>query len=257
MKRSVTTSRTHSEELVFNQCESKKRKINSPNANNSNLLPKVQTDAYQSSFLSHPRDGSKISADSSNAKLPVGSNGINVESPSWNPHWGQKHSWTNSRTNLNYCSFETKNDSSIPSCSKISSDHHPLMPSPLRCGVTPISFFTLESKFVPKLPPDTDFRGTKNRLEKISKDLWNHFTKYQQSGKIFHQKVELWNELERVLKRRFRCATHVFGSTLNGFGSNESDMDLCMFNGQVKSKRGKDDVRLLAEVRRAIRYCEH
>ena len=76
-------------------------------------------------------------------------------------------------------------------------------------------------------------------------------------AKIFHQKVELWNELERVLKRRFRCATHVFGSTLNGFGSNESDMDLCMFNGQVKSKRGKDDVRLLAEVRRAIRYCEH
>lgn len=253
MKRSVTTSGANSEELILNHVEQKKRKINSPKERNANLSTQFYAGPNQTSFLTHPREETKFNTETLNAELPICSKNLNVENPTWNPHWGQKNSWTNSRTNLNYHSFETKNDSNIPSCSKISSDPHPRNSLPLRCGVSPISFFSLESKFVPKFPSDSDFRGTKNRLEKISKDIWSHFTKYQQSGKVFHQKVELWNELERVLKRRFRCATHVFGSTLNGFGSNESDMDLCMFNGQVKSKRGKDDVRLLAEVRRAIR----
>ena len=170
---------------------------------------------------------------------------------SWDPIWGQRDPTLVSRSNLNYYNFE----SSLSTSNGFTSRHQ-AYPNNQRhaYGVEPALFLSLQEKFVPIMPTDDHCKNKNNNLVRVSKEIWTHFTQYHQNGKIFKQKMELWKELERVLKRRFRCATHVFGSTLNGFGSNESDMDLCMFNGEVKCKKGKDDVRLLAEVRRAIRY---
>ena len=247
MKRSVATSVINSEESDNNHCNHKKRKLNdlkrkNASSNEINVQPQF-------------RRTQESSSDCAISRLPVSLNGLTQERSSWNPQWGYQNSWATPRNNLNYHCFDIQQSSSVPS----SSNHcpHPSKTNdivPQRNRVNPISFFSLESKFVPKIPPDTAIKCKDTKLENVSKDILVHFTTYKQNEKIYHQKVELWNELDRVLKRRFRCATHVFGSTLNGFGSHESDMDLCMFNGVVNSKKGKDDVRLLAEVRRAIRY---
>ena len=253
MKRSVASSIINSEELQNNQCDSKKRKISRLTEKNINSSNKFQSSSDQFNLPSQFQEAQASSSNNSNARLPFCSN-EGSKTKSWNPQWGYQNSWETPRNNLNYCSFETQNDLSAEG-----SSNHPFHPQnplnfiPQRTGVNPISFFSLENKFVPKIPSNDNCKGTNPKLEKISKEILAHFTNYKQSENIFHQKVELWNELDRVLKRRFRCATHVFGSTLNGFGSHESDMDLCMFHGQIKSKKGKDDVRLLAEVRRAIR----
>ena len=253
MKRSVASSIINSEELQNNQCNSKKRKINRLAEKSITSSNKFKSSSNQLDFPSQFQEAQATSSNNSNARLPLCSNGVS-QTKSWNPEWGYQNLWGIPRNNLNYHSFEAQNDLSA----KGPSNHHSHPQNPLnviqqRTGVNPVSFFSLENKFVPKIPSNDNCKGTNPKLEKISKEILAHFTNYKQSENIFHQKVELWNELDRVLKRRFRCATHVFGSTLNGFGSHESDMDLCMFHGQIKSKKGKDDVRLLAEVRRAIR----
>ena len=251
----MITSGTRTEESVHNQSDSKKRKRNNKNEKITCEQSKDSSNSNQSNLISISRETLGTNSRIPNSISPNHSNMLTLAHSSWSPQWGYQHAWATSRNNLNYHSFESSNDSCAQSSSK-SNFHNSFSPNPMqeRNGVSPISFISLESKFVPNIPTNTDFKGTNSKFEKIAKDIWVHFKNYQQSGKIFHQKVKLWNELERVLRRRFRCATHVFGSTLNGFGSHESDMDLCMFNGQVKSKKGKDDVRLLAEVRRAIRY---
>ena len=170
--------------------------------------------------------------------------GIGIPSP-----WGNSRPWAASGSNMNFHNFETGNQINSPSPAR-----HVIPTYNQRFGVEPKSFLSLEDKFLPKDPPSDHCKGVTNRFQKLSREMWYLFNKSQQNGAIFRQKIELWNELERVLRSRFRSTTHVFGSTLNGFGTSESDMDICMFKGENSNKKARDDVRLLAEVRRAIRY---
>jgi DNA polymerase sigma len=43
-----------------------------------------------------------------------------------------------------------------------------------------------------------------------------------------HLKIRLWKEIYRALRQEFDCGLFVFGSTFNGFGLEESDMDMCL-----------------------------
>ena len=86
--------------------------------------------------------------------------------------------------------------------------------------------------------------------------IWKFFQKHLQTSNTFIAKIELWSTLDRVLGNRFGCSTHVFGSTLNGFGTSDSDMDICMFQNGDRDKR--DLVQILAEARRLLRYqCQN
>jgi len=96
--------------------------------------------------------------------------------------------------------------------------------------------------------------------------MWSLFSNNQQDGKIFRQKMQLWNELERVMRNRFNATTHVFGSTLNGFGGSGSDLDICVFfdassfgRSHSHNKKGysKDEMKILADIRKVIRKDCH
>jgi DNA polymerase sigma len=43
-----------------------------------------------------------------------------------------------------------------------------------------------------------------------------------------HLKIRLWKEIYHALRQEFDCGLFVFGSTFNGFGLEESDMDMCL-----------------------------
>jgi len=134
----------------------------------------------------------------------------------------------------------------------------------------PASFRRLASKYVvretdiPRSPDGNSnpHQGVGSRHQKLSRAIWRHFTGNQQSSKVFEQKLELWAELERVLRRRVNGTTHIFGSTLNGFAGAESDMDVCLFIDRsdytdMSPKRAQQcDVALLANVRKLLRrFC--
>ena len=128
----------------------------------------------------------------------------------------------------------------------------------------PESFRVLASRFQVResdVPSGQSHRGV-GRCPRLSRWIWRYFVENQQNTQIFNQKMELWSELERVLRPRLNCTTHVFGSTLNGFASDSSDMDLCLFIDQSDysslshKEAHKCDVNILSSVRKIIRrFC--
>ena len=257
MKRCMNQSDLQLEGEKTETHESKKKKKLSPiedrdesHLNHCNAIRKSPATPIKTEIFTSRLDSTKQGAN--NIALPNHSGFPNSVQAPWNPWWGQHGSGF--RSNLNYCNFEHNNRA-------ISSHEGHSLTNPFSCrnkprtfGVEPESFIKLKEKFHTKNPPDDITKEIENKFLKISKDVWTNFKVYQQHASIFEQKIKLWSELERVLRRRFRCVTHVFGSTLNGFGSNDSDMDLCMFNEKSDSKKGRDEVRYLADVRRIIRY---
>ena len=80
-------------------------------------------------------------------------------------------------------------------------------------------------------------------MAKLSRGIWNHFVKGQQKPGTLDQKISLWEELERVLGPRLRGTTHAFGSTLNRFALDSSDMDLCLFVEKSPDELSKKNAR--------------
>ena len=53
----------------------------------------------------------------------------------------------------------------------------------------------------------------------LSKKMWDLFQNQCQREVDFNRKIDLWNILDRLLSEEYGYATHVFGSTINGFAS--------------------------------------
>jgi len=139
---------------------------------------------------------------------------------------GQPNPWmNNSRNNAPTMSFQNFDG-------KGANQPQQLHSANVITPMDPSSFRPLAAKYVVKetdLPADNPHRGIGARHQKLSRAVWRFFTDKQQGNAIFEQKLELWTELERVLRPRLHGTTHVFGSTLNGFAGDASDMDVCLF----------------------------
>jgi len=67
-------------------------------------------------------------------------------------------------------------------------------------------------------------------LKGLSKEIWLFFTSTRLTRPGFLKKLELWCTLDDVLRQRWpHSRSMAFGSTLNGLGSDDSDLDLCVF----------------------------
>ncbi|XP_011494261.1 PREDICTED: poly(A) RNA polymerase gld-2 homolog A-like isoform X2 [Ceratosolen solmsi marchali] len=65
--------------------------------------------------------------------------------------------------------------------------------------------------------------------DKLSKAIWEKFEQNQLTQSTFCHKMYLWKYLFFYIKSRFpQYGLFMVGSTLNGFGSNVSDVDMCL-----------------------------
>ena len=71
----------------------------------------------------------------------------------------------------------------------------------------------------------------------LSKKMWDLFMNQRQRDAEFQRKIDLWVKFDRIIGNEFGYATHVFGSTINGFGSRNSDMDICVFANSEKHRK--------------------
>lgn len=80
-------------------------------------------------------------------------------------------------------------------------------------------------------------------------------SRYQhQSPDLFHRKQLLRDALFTIAKDIFPyCGLFIVGSSLNGFGSNSSDMDLCLMVSHVELDQKQEATRLLAMLLKAFR----
>lgn len=113
-------------------------------------------------------------------------------------------------------------------------------PSTVTC-VDPQSFSRLSALF-------DNVRYQNDPGDLLSKKQWDHFKNTCQRSKEFSRKIQLWKILDQVLGSEFAASSHVFGSTLNGFGGRSSDMDICLFESHTS-----DPIQFLAQVRRVLR----
>ena len=149
----MITSGTRNEESAHNHSDSKKRKRNNKNEKITSEQSKDSSNSNQSNLIPISRETQGTNTRIPNSISPNHSNGLTFAHSSWSPQWGYQHPWATSRNNLNYHSFESTNDSCAQSSSKFNS-HTSFSPNPIqeRNGVSPISFISLESKFVPNIP---------------------------------------------------------------------------------------------------------
>ncbi|XP_018396849.1 PREDICTED: poly(A) RNA polymerase gld-2 homolog A-like [Cyphomyrmex costatus] len=76
----------------------------------------------------------------------------------------------------------------------------------------------------------------------LSEQIWCKFIAHQQTEVTYRKKMMLWKHLNTYMKTLYpNCSVFVVGSTMNGFGSNDSDIDVCLL-----MKHAELDVRCIA-----------
>eukprot|EP00095_Tigriopus_kingsejongensis_P001216 maker-scaffold959_size76551-snap-gene-0.21 protein:Tk01216 transcript:maker-scaffold959_size76551-snap-gene-0.21-mRNA-1 annotation:"poly rna polymerase gld2-a" len=97
-------------------------------------------------------------------------------------------------------------------------------PSESRVG----KYLSLSTTIQMDLPPCAWEESSKQ--SQLSTDMARFFLANRQDPEFFRKKIELWASLEDLVSKTFPGGfAQVFGSTLNGFGSSSSDMDMCIF----------------------------
>lgn len=70
----------------------------------------------------------------------------------------------------------------------------------------------------------------KGSYVRLSADMRNSFLEERQCSRVFERKVLIWRKMDDLVAKNLPGAfLQAFGSTLNGFGGKESDMDLGLF----------------------------
>ena len=80
--------------------------------------------------------------------------------------------------------------------------------------------------------------------------IFDEYGKAQQSLGTMRDKIELWKEIYRAIMMEFDCGLFVFGSTFNGFGGDNSDIDMCLFPHGAPSSDAKQKLNLVRKVLR-------
>ncbi|KAK0180411.1 hypothetical protein PV327_006055 [Microctonus hyperodae] len=88
--------------------------------------------------------------------------------------------------------------------------------------------FDNKSIFIhPSKPPDNLICHC--QWDNLSKDIWKKFIANQQTDITYRKKIILWKYLLIYLKSLYpKYGLYLVGSTMNGFGSDSSDVDICL-----------------------------
>ena len=62
------------------------------------------------------------------------------------------------------------------------------------------------------------------------------------------EKIELWKEIYGAIMKEFDCGLFVFGSTFNGFGGDDSDIDMCLFPHGAPSFDAKQKLNIVRKI---------
>ncbi|KAK0424674.1 hypothetical protein QR680_008786 [Steinernema hermaphroditum] len=119
-----------------------------------------------------------------------------------------------------------------------------------------------ESKAPPTpLPPPNDVfhdgQFQVSKMDVLSEQIWYFHKDITQTEATLHRKMTLRNHLYSVIKMAFPMSgLYIVGSSLNGFGNNSSDMDLCMMITNKDIDQRTDAVVILNHVMNCLSNSE-
>lgn len=79
----------------------------------------------------------------------------------------------------------------------------------------------------------------------LTRSIFDHYSVQQQQLSTMRQKIDLWNDLYRVITIEFDCSLFIFGSTFNGFGGSDCDVDMCLFARGVEHYQDKQKLNIV------------
>ncbi|XP_076355316.1 poly(A) RNA polymerase GLD2-like isoform X2 [Tachypleus tridentatus] len=94
--------------------------------------------------------------------------------------------------------------------------------------------------------------------DKLSNQVWDYFVNQQQSKEKYRSKMDLKERLSSLLKDKLPNLDFelvVVGSSVNGLGSNRSDMDVCLVLPHEKVEQESNSLSILMQILRKIREC--
>ncbi|ESO98294.1 hypothetical protein LOTGIDRAFT_64710, partial [Lottia gigantea] len=93
-------------------------------------------------------------------------------------------------------------------------------------------------------------------LQEVSNSIWHYYLQNQQSEETYQRKILLRKCLYAVLQGVFPyCGLYIVGSSMNGFGTLKSDMDLCLMVSNKMVDQKKEATEILFNIHKALRKC--
>ncbi|XP_033606427.1 poly(A) RNA polymerase gld-2 homolog A-like [Cryptotermes secundus] len=94
--------------------------------------------------------------------------------------------------------------------------------------------------------------------DKLSEGIWNKFMIHQQTEITYRKKILLWKCLSDFIQSSFpRYGLFLVGSTMSGFGSDASDVDMCLLVRHTEVAQRSEAVIHLKYVLKHLRRCKH
>ncbi|TPP66273.1 Poly(A) RNA polymerase gld 2 A [Fasciola gigantica] len=121
----------------------------------------------------------------------------------------------------------------------------------------PLSFASAQPNS--KLHPPTEHLPVVSSslyMEALSLTIWQFYTRTRQSKAKYAKKVHLRNALLEVVSGVFKHAgLFIVGSSMNGFGSDQSDMDMCLTVTSQYLQQKKEAFAVLSQLLPPLRNC--
>ncbi|XP_053405452.1 poly(A) RNA polymerase GLD2-like isoform X2 [Mercenaria mercenaria] len=95
-----------------------------------------------------------------------------------------------------------------------------------------------------------------NINDKVTEGIWQYFEAYRQSDDIYRAKVDLRDALYVIFKDVFPYSgLYIVGSSMSGFATRSSDMDLCLMLSQQPIDGKREAVEILMAIQKCLRRC--
>ncbi|CAH8627423.1 unnamed protein product [Schistosoma bovis] len=112
--------------------------------------------------------------------------------------------------------------------------------------------FIISSSFI----PTSSTLSSSLYMENLSVRIWELYSSSRQSPLKYEKKVHLLNALYMVISGVFENAgLYIVGSSINGFGSNQSDMDMCLLVTSRDLHQKNEATFILSRLLQSLRKC--
>ncbi|XP_076243113.1 poly(A) RNA polymerase gld-2 homolog A isoform X2 [Calliopsis andreniformis] len=124
-----------------------------------------------------------------------------------------------------------------------------------RYGIAPDRFLARSHLVEVTRTPDDLLNGSV--WDKLSKDVWSKFMLNQQTETVYRNKMMLWRYLYVYIKTAFpKYGLFLVGSTMNGFGSDNSDVDMCLLVRHTEMDQRNEAIGHLEQILKCLKRCD-
>ena len=101
-------------------------------------------------------------------------------------------------------------------------------------------------------------RLTPHQYQQMTAYINMYFANHIQNEDVFQRKMKLRHALSDIAEEVFTyCSLHVVGSSVNGFGSNSSDMDMCLMLPIAQLDQKREATKFLRKLHKALQKCTY